>query len=201
LSRWPARIALLAILLALTARSSQAQRSTERYDDTFRKYSKRFFGPAFDWRIFKAQGLTESRLDPTAKSHVGAVGVMQLMPSTFREIQSRNPDWSSIDDVEWNIAAGIYYNRRLWRLWSDSVNTGDHRAFMFGSYNAGRVPILRAQGIARGRTLDPKSWTSVETVAPEVRGWRHGETLEYVRRIRGYHDRLDARGRLLRSRE
>jgi membrane-bound lytic murein transglycosylase MltF len=191
----PCRLLLL-ILTTLAVSQAAAQRPSERYDPTFRKYTKRFFGVGFDWRLFKAQGMTESNLNPAATSWVGAKGIMQLMPSTFMEIQTRNPDWSSIDDVEWNIAAGIYHNRRLWRLWADSVDSEDHRYFMFGSYNAGRIPILRAQGLARQKQLDPRYWASIEVVAPEVRGWRQVETLNYVRRIRQNLDRLDARGRV-----
>jgi membrane-bound lytic murein transglycosylase F len=169
----------------------QAQRATETYDPTFRKYSKRFFGAGFDWRVFKAQGMTESNLDPKAKSWVGAKGIMQLMPSTFMEIQTRNPTFATIDDIEWNIAAGIYYDRRLWLMWrEDSVERDDHRHFMFASYNAGRIPILRAQDLARGKTLDPRLWSSIEAVAPQVPGWRHRETLRYVRRINDNLSRL-----------
>lgn len=192
------RGALLALLVATVAAGQAiAQRPTERYDPTFKKYTKRYFGVGFDWRLFKAQGLTESNLNPAATSWVGAKGIMQLMPSTFLEIQSRNPDWTSIDDVEWNIAAGIFHNRRLWRLWKDSVDTEDHRYFMFGSYNAGRIPILRAQELARQKLLDPRYWASIEVVAPEVRGWRQAETISYVRRIRENFERLDARGRVI----
>lgn len=190
-------LALVAGLCGL-AQPLHAQRATERYDDAFRKYSKRFFGVAFDWRLFKAQALTESNLDTAATSWAGARGIMQLMPLTFREVQSRNPAFTSIDDPEWNIAAGIYYDRRLWRTWQDSVDSEDHRAFMFASYNAGRVPILRARDLARSRTLDPRRWASVELVAPEVRRWRHEETLQYVQRINANLTRLDHRGRVVR---
>ena len=191
--------AALSLLLGIgPVNDAAAQRPTERYDQTFRKYSKRYFGVGFDWRVFKAQGMTESNLNPAATSWVGAKGIMQLMPSTFLEIQTRNPDWTSIDDVEWNIAAGISYNRRLWRLWKDSVDTEDHRYFMFGSYNAGRIPILRAQGVARQKLLDPRYWASIEVVAPEVRGWRQSETISYVRRIRENLDGLDDKGRVSR---
>ena len=50
----------------------------------------------------------ESAFDLTAKSHAGARGLMQLMPATFQEIQTRNSGFHSIDDLEWNIAAGVY---------------------------------------------------------------------------------------------
>ncbi|MFN0181029.1 MAG: transglycosylase SLT domain-containing protein [Gemmatimonadales bacterium] len=188
----------LAVLLV--AGPLEAQRVADRYDQTFRKYSKRYFGVGFDWRIFKAQGMTESRLDPNATSPVGARGVMQLMPSTFREIQSKNPEWASVDDVEWNIAAGIFYDRQLWRQWRDAVDDADHHRFMFGSYNAGRIPILTAQRLARERQLDPRGWGAIEQVAPEVPRWRHRETVDYVGRIGDNLDRLDAKGRVARAR-
>ncbi|MFN8580426.1 MAG: transglycosylase SLT domain-containing protein [Gemmatimonadaceae bacterium] len=85
---------------------------TERYDDAFRKYTKRYFGPTYDWRMFKAQGMAESNLDASATSWVGARGVMQLMPSTFQQVRSQQPDlrWS-INNPEMNIGAGIMYDR------------------------------------------------------------------------------------------
>ena len=142
--------------------------------------------------------MTESNLNHNAKSWVGARGIMQLMPSTFTEIQTKNSGFQSIDDLEWNIAAGIYYDRTLWRLWRDSVDQADQERFMFGSYNAGRVPLLRAQGLARLRALDPRLWGSVAAVAPEVPRWRHAETLTYVQRIGANLQRMDPRGRVVR---
>lgn len=189
----------LLLLLAWLAAPLGAQAVTGRYDPTFRKYSKRFFGVGFDWRLFKAQGMTESNLNPNARSWVGARGLMQLMPSTFREIQSRNPALASLDDPEWNIAAGIQYDRRLWLLWAeDSVHDHDHHDFMLASYNAGRVPLLRAQAIARRQFLDHRDWHSVVSVAPAVPRWRHRETLDYVVRIEGNLARLDQDGKAVR---
>ena len=124
-------------------------RDNTQYDDLFRKYSKRFFGVGYDWRYFKAQGMAESNLDSAARSYVGARGVMQLMPSTFAEIQSRRTEFESIDHVEWNIAAGILHDRYLWQRWKELGMDEERRRFMFGSYNAGEGPILRARGMAR----------------------------------------------------
>jgi membrane-bound lytic murein transglycosylase F len=179
--------ALAVVVLVLWTWPMGAQERPRRkepdYDDTFRKYSKRYFGPTFDWKLFKAQGIAESNLDPLARSRVGARGVMQLMPSTARAIRSDNEDLRWVDDPELNIAAGIEYDRSLWLLWErDSVE--DHRAeFMFGSYNAGRRTILRAQAHARRARLDQRSWPNIRKVAPQVPRWRHGETLDYVERI------------------
>jgi membrane-bound lytic murein transglycosylase F len=123
---------------------------------------------------------------------------MQLMPSTFQEIQSANPELESLDDARWNIAAGILYDRRLWQQWSDAVAAEDRRHFMFGSYNAGRLPLLRAQQLARSRELDPRMWDNIAAVAAEVPRWRHRETLSYVERIESNLARLDNRGRVAR---
>lgn len=191
--------AFLATTLLLVAWApAYAQRSTEQYDPVFRKYSRRFFGPAFDWRLFKAQGMTESNLDSAAASRAGARGVMQLMPSTFQEIQNRNPDFTTLDEVEWNIAAGIFHDRRLWRLWGDSVETQDHGYFMLGSYNAGHRAIVRARNVARLRALDPRLWASIVAVAADVPGWRQRETLAYLVRVQQNLTRMDWRGRVAR---
>jgi membrane-bound lytic murein transglycosylase F len=173
------------VLLWGTARAAAPVRgeTDERYDELFKKYSKRYFGPAFDWRMFKAQAIAESNLSHSARSHCGARGIMQLMPTTFGEIQSKNPELKSIDDPEFNIAAGIFYDRLLWRLWAEHPTDKDRESFMFGSYNAGRGTLLRAQGVARERSLDHRIWTSIAEVAAAVRGWRYRETLGYLERI------------------
>lgn len=183
--------------LAPRAAQGQPRQEADRYDEAFRKYSKRFFGPAFDWRIFKAQGMAESNLDPNAKSHVGARGVMQLMPATFREIASKNPELERIDNPEMNIAAGIAYDRRLWTRWEGDSVLSDVRDFTFASYNAGRRTLLNAQTTARTSGLDPRRWPSIESVAPKVERWRHVETLGYVKRINAFHAGLDDRGRVM----
>ena len=138
------RAAPLIVLLSLCALPLQAQRHLDRYDDTFRKYSKRFFGVAYDWRRFKAQGITESNLNPGATSWVGARGIMQLMPSTFQAIQSRNPLFTSIDDVEWNIAAGVMHDRELWRL--DIRKTPNYTREPVGEFTRRQLAELIADG-------------------------------------------------------
>jgi len=166
------------------ADSSRAvSRDQSRYDDYFKKYSKRYFGAPFDWRYFKAQGLAESELNASAKSFVGARGIMQLMPSTFALIASKRPEFHSIDDPEFNIAAGIMHDRWLWTVWQKRTTDEERHRFMFGSYNAGEGPILRACIAARGDHLSDAEWTSIERVAPKIDRWRYRETLGYVKKI------------------
>ena len=190
-------VVILALAACASATTVHAQSVvTDRYDETFRKYSKRFFGPAFDWRLFKAQAMAESNLDPQAKSWVGARGIMQLMSSTYKEVQSKNPDLGEINDPEWNIAAGIFYNRQLWRQWQNDTADAHVSDFMLGSYNAGRSVLLRAQRVARERALDHRFWPSIQAVAPAVPRWRYSETLTYVDRINANLARMDPKGKV-----
>ncbi|MBY0488833.1 MAG: transglycosylase SLT domain-containing protein [Gemmatimonadaceae bacterium] len=186
-----------ALLFVSSAAQAQPRAAADRYDDAFRKAAKRQFGPAFDWRVFKAQGMAESNIDPTARSGVGARGVMQLMPMTFREVASKNPELTRIDDAESNIAAGVAYDRTLWLRWAQDSIEADRLPFMFASYNAGRGTLLQAQKRARAEQLDPRAWPSIERVAPTVPRWRHTETLGYVKRIAAFQAGLDDRGRVI----
>ena len=170
----------------------QSARESKRFDAIFQKYAKRYFGAGTDWRWFKAQGMAESDLTPTARSRVGARGIMQLMPSTYGQIKSALPKFGAIDDPEWNIAAGILHDRDLWTLWNRDVPEDQRWAFMFASYNAGEGTIMRARKTAAAERLDQSRWPAIERVAPKVERWRYSETLGYVRTITANKDVLSA---------
>ncbi len=152
-------------------------RWSDAYDSEFRKYTKRYFGPYYDWRWFKAQAIVESNLRPEVKSHRGAVGLMQILPATFAEIRTLNPNFSSLREPRWNIAAGIYYLRSLYRKWN--VPSEQDRLYLaLASYNAGYARMRRVYL----RTPKPvESWEAVKQLAPE-------ETRDYVQRIRRLMD-------------
>src|SRR3954469_16945940 len=170
----PVRKAGRALERAAQARADK--KMVEKYDPVFKKYSKRYFGPAFDWKYFKAQGFAESGLNANAKSWVGARGVMQLMPSTYQEIASHRPDFGTIDQPEWNIAAGIMHDRYLWTLYQKEISDDERHRFMFASYNAGEGTINPGISMAPGKG-PPPVWSSVELIAPTVGRWRYTETL------------------------
>ena len=177
--------------LARADRERQRRKEIERYDEYFRKYTKRWFGPGFDWKWFKAQGMAESELQAEARSYVGARGIMQLMPSTYAMIATRRPELKQINDPESNIAAGILHDRYLWTRWQKkAVGEGERHRFMFGSYNAGEGPIIRAINAAREARLREAEWASVERVAPKIERWRYRETLGYVRKIDANYEKL-----------
>lgn len=158
---------------------------TDSYDPLFRKYTKHYFGAHFDWRWFKAQAIAESGLDPDARSPAGARGVMQILPSTYQEIREQNPFMADIGDPRWNIAAGIFYNRQLYRKWKrkPDLRTSERLNFAFASYNAGFGNILKAHRRAEERAV-VRGWAEVAPHAP-------GETQRYVERIHGLMQAVD----------
>jgi membrane-bound lytic murein transglycosylase F len=183
-------IALLTMSL-LAVPEAEGLDGANRYDRYFAKYTERIFGPDFDWRYFKAQALAESTMRPDARSPKGALGIMQLMPCTFEEVVRENP-WieGDIHDPEWNIAAGICYNRALWKIWDGERPFEERLSFMFGAYNAGKGTILEAQEIALQQGLNARSWSVVEKTLPQVIGSGGGQIIAYVERVHRIRDRL-----------
>lgn len=172
------------IIGPMEVRAFERYNNVVKYDKYFVKYTKRYFGPAFDWRHFKAQAVAESRLKETAKSRVGALGIMQIMPQTFNEIVRKNHSVKGTRaQPRWNIAAGIYYDRQIWNTWKAKRPFQDRLNFMFGSYNAGKGNIIKAQKVAEQKGLNPNLWQSIEPSLPAITGKNSHETIGYVKKI------------------
>ena len=147
--------------------------------EIFKKYGAEY---KIDYLLMAAQGYQESTLDQNVKSPVGAIGVMQVMPPTGKELNVGN-----ISDVEPNIHAGVKYMRFMMdRYYADEPMDDLNKALMtFASYNAGpgRIRQLRRETEKRG--LDPNLWfNNVERVASERIG---RETVTYVSNIYKYY--------------
>jgi membrane-bound lytic murein transglycosylase F len=191
-------VVLCGLYVVVTASTGRppvaASHSYQQYDDYFRKYSKRYFGDGFDWRLFKAQAIVESNLKSNVVSASGARGVMQLMSPTFAAAQRRNKDFGDINNPEWNIAAGIWYAHEEWKFWNEQTDKKFQKHFMLGSYNAGHAPLLRAQKLAVAEKLNYKRWPTIEKVAERVPNWRYKETLAYVGGVFVNLSNLDRKG-------
>jgi membrane-bound lytic murein transglycosylase MltF len=154
----------------------------KRFEETlalFRKYGERY---AFDPLMLAAQGYQESQLDQNAKSHVGAIGVMQLMPTTGAELKV-----GDISVTEPNIHAGTkYMDQLMTKYFPDAEFSDANRSlFAFASYNAGPGRISQMRKLAERRGLDPNKWfNNVEIVTAEKVGI---ETTTYVRNIYKYY--------------
>jgi len=147
--------------------------------EIFRKYGTRY---ELDYLLMMAQGYQESRLDQAAKSPVGAVGVMQVMPSTGKDLAV-----GDIAQLDPNIHAGVKYMRFMMNTYyaNEPMTDLDRTLFTFASYNCGpgRMRSLRAEAARRG--LDPNRWFKhVELVTAEKVG---AETVTYVSNIYKYY--------------
>ena len=135
-----------------------------------------------DYLLMVAQGYQESQLDQSAKSHVGAIGVMQVMPATGKDLAV-----GDIHQVEPNIHAGVKYFRFMIDQYyknepMDALNKG---LMTLASYNAGpgRIRQLRKETARRG--LNPNVWFgNVERIVSEKIG---RETVQYVSNIFKYY--------------
>jgi membrane-bound lytic murein transglycosylase MltF len=164
---------------AKAATTEAQQRKYRELAGFFKKYGERY---QLDWLLMAAQGFQESGLDQSVKSRVGAVGVMQVMPATGKDLKV-----GDISQVEPNIHAGVKYVRFMIDQYfkdepMDPLNKG---LFAFASYNAGpgRVAQLRRETAKRG--LDPNVWFgNVEQIASERIG---RETVTYVSNIYKYY--------------
>ena len=145
----------------------------------FRKYSDQY---KVDELLMVAQGYQESQLNQNAKSQVGAVGIMQIMPSTGKDLKV-----GDITQIDPNIHAGVKYMRfMIDQYYKDEAITDLNKAlFTFASYNAGpaRIQTLRKEAAKRG--LDQNKWfNNVERVVSEKVG---RETVTYVSNIYKYY--------------
>ena len=161
------------------AMSKSERDKLERTVAFFRKYGEKY---TLDYLLMMAQGYQESQLDQDAKSHVGAIGVMQVMPATGKELKV-----GDVRELESNIHAGVKYIRFMIDRYfanepMDRLNRG---LFAFASYNAGPGRIADLRKRAAGRGLDPNKWfNNVEIVAAESIG---RETVQYVSNIYKYY--------------
>jgi membrane-bound lytic murein transglycosylase MltF len=161
------------------AAASEDQKRFESMIELFRKYGQQY---GFDPVMLAAQGYQESTLDQNKKSHVGAIGVMQVMPATGKELKV-----GDIKITEANIHAGTkYMDQLMTRYFKDAdFNEQNRTLFAFASYNAGPGNISKMRREAEKRGLDPNKWfNNVENVTAEKIGI---ETTTYVRNIYKYY--------------
>jgi membrane-bound lytic murein transglycosylase MltF len=164
------------------AKNAASRQELEKFEAMirfFRTYSDKY---DMDYLLMAAQGFQESQLNQSAKSPVGAVGVMQVMPATGKDLNV-----GDISQIEANIHAGVKYMRFMIDQYfekepMDRLNKG---LFAFAAYNAGPNRIMSLRKVAEKRGLDPNVWfNNVEVVVSEKVG---RETVTYVSSIYKYY--------------
>jgi membrane-bound lytic murein transglycosylase MltF len=153
--------------------------------DIFKKYGREY---GLDYLLVAAQGYQESQLDQSRRSPAGAVGIMQLLPTTAADPNVGIPD---ISDAEDNIHAGVRYLDFIRSRYFDDpeMDRFNQTLFALASYNAGpaRVRSLRTKAEQQG--LNPDKWfDNVEVIAAKEIG---RETVQYVANIVKYYVAYD----------
>ena len=164
---------------AKNAAANAERKKFQAVVELFKKYGDKY---DIDYLLMAAQGYQESTLDHSARSPVGAIGIMQVMPATGKDMKV-----GDITEIEANINAGVKYMRFVMNeYYKDEPMDNLNKALMtFASYNAGpgRLRQLRAEAQKKG--LDPNVWFgNVERVASERIG---RETVTYVSNIYKYY--------------
>jgi membrane-bound lytic murein transglycosylase MltF len=163
------------------ALEGEDRRRFERTVGIFRTYGDRY---GFDPLMLAALAYQESGLDQSKRSAAGAVGIMQMLPSTAADPNVGIPD---ITELESNIHAGAKYLRFLRdRYFADpEIDPIDRTLFSFAAYNAGPAKVARLRSEAQRSGLDPNVWFgNVEHVAARMIG---RETVQYVANIAKYY--------------
>ncbi|TXI06261.1 MAG: lytic transglycosylase F [Rhizobium sp.] len=154
----------------------------QRLVEIFRKYGGTY---SFDYLMLMAQGYQESQLDQAKRSPRGAVGIMQMLPTTARD---KVIGISGIDkDPDRNVEAGAKYLRHLIDAYigDQDLTPKDRQLFAFAAYNAGPGNLHRFRDKAKAMGLDPNIWFgNVENGAAAIVG---RETVQYVSNIYKYY--------------
>lgn len=149
--------------------------------DVFRKYGDKF---DFEWLMLAAQGFQESGLRQDRKSPAGAIGIMQIKPSTAAD---RNVGIDDITTVDGNIHAGAKYIRFIADRYfaEEGFNKLNQWLFSLAAYNAGPAKINRYRLEAAENGYDPNRWfDNVEIIAARRIG---SETVTYVSNVFKYY--------------
>ncbi len=166
---------------AKNALAAEDYRRFEDVVDIFETYGEQY---GVDYLMVAAQGYQESRLDQNARSSAGAIGIMQLLPSTASDANVGIPD---ISTAEANIHAGIKYLEFIRRRYfSDpEMDRFNKTIFAFAAYNAGPARIRKLRNKAAKAGYNPNVWfDNVEIIAAKDIG---RETVQYVTNILKYY--------------
>lgn len=157
------------------------------YDSIVRPLAK---DKRFDWRMIVSQMYQESRFNPKARSHVGAKGLMQVLPRTGKELGIHD-----LYNPEANIRAGVFYLDWVRDRFPKQLVPAERVLFALAGYNAGYGHVQDARRLARKKGWNPDQWFgSVEKAMlllakrKYYRNARFGyvrgrEPVEYVRQI------------------
>lgn len=174
--------------------AARGKRNLSPYDALFKRVAAKY---GFPWSLIAAQAYQESRFNPRASDQLGAKGLMQIMPTTARELKVKG----SLFNPEINVDAGARYMRAMRnRFTRKNIDSPDDFCFSLASYNGGYGHVLDARRLAQRLRLDDDRWfDNVEKAMEKLKeprhyeraryGFCHGDMInDYVRDIMTRHD-------------
>jgi membrane-bound lytic murein transglycosylase F len=135
---------------AVNAFYSDKAGSISPYDKLVKEGAKTI---GWDWRLLSSLIYEESQFDPTVTSWAGAVGLMQIMPSTGAIAKVFN-----LSDPAANVRAGTAYLETLEKEWKEILDRDTRLKFILASYNVGPGHVRDAQKLAIKYGANPKLW-------------------------------------------
>ena len=176
------------ILSHVEERADGGDNGLSPYDNLTRQYADRY---GFDWRLVASQMYQESRFDPNAKSWVGALGLLQVMPRTAKEFGIND-----LRDPEQGVHAGVQYLDWLRKRFEPELPMADRTWLALAAYNAGVGHVRDARQLAAEKGWNPDKWfdnvekamlllSKKEYATKAKHGYVRGhEPVNYVRQIR-----------------
>ncbi len=145
-----------------------------------KQYAERY---GFDWLLILAMAYQESGLDHSKRNQSGALGLMQILPSTARD---ERIGIDNVTDLKNNIRAGVKYLALIRDEYfsSEAIHPRDQVRLALAAYNAGPAKIQKARRLAEKMGLNPNIWfRHVELAVLQLIG---RETVQYVNNINKY---------------
>lgn len=120
------------------------------YDHLIKPLAEKY---SMDWRLLVAQMYQESKFNPKAKSFAGALGLMQVMPRTAREM-----GFKDLHTPSQGIEAGVTYMHWLEARFPGELDLQERIFFTLAAYNAGAGHVRDARRLAKQQGFDPNRW-------------------------------------------
>jgi soluble lytic murein transglycosylase-like protein len=177
---WLAFCILCAVLFAVAvAQEARGDTLPPQYRPAIERATSFYFGIPAPVPVIAAQIRQESDWNPSAKSYVGASGLMQFMPATAKwAAEAGGFGLAAPLDPEWAIQAGVWYDRFLYDR-VKGASACDRWAFALSAYNGGLGRVYKRQSLSE----TPLLWEPTTLINPGISDSNQRENQGYPRAI------------------
>ena len=180
------------------------------FDSLFRLYAD----SVCDWKMLAAIAYVESKFDTAARSSQGAMGLMQIMPSTYRHMLAKLGEHdTTAQNTELDVRVAVRYLDEMDNMFG-FINKEERINYILGSYNGGTSHIFDAMRIARKNGINRYIWSNIEPILASLTDslvysdsvckfgcFDATETLQYVRRVKRKYNEYNTLDLMFRASE